>query len=180
MRSWPLRTAIILGLVLALAFSFFAGERVYASTHGGIVSYIDGQKENVTLLTLSATTLSAVISTIPDDSCTPIANKLADLSVFLMLALGALYLEKYLLPIVGILSFRAILPVSCLLLLLGLFHWRARHTLRRIAVKLIAFAIVLLLIIPSSVWVSKTINAVYGDSIQSTLGEAMQIEKNRK
>lgn len=177
LRNWPLRTAILLGLVFALAFSFFAGEKLYASTHGGIVSYIDGQKENVTLLTLSATTLSAVISTIPDDSCTPIADKLADLSVFLMLALGALYLEKYLLPIVGILSFRAILPASCLLLILGLFHWQYQSTIRRIAVKLIAFAVALLCIIPTSVWISETINTIYGESIQSTLAEATQIEE---
>ena len=91
-------------LLLALAAASLTVGRAWltsADTYAGCIESLDEKKATVMSLTAAATAASAAITVIPDDIGTPIAQKLADLSAWLMLILGTLYLEKYLLTLIG-------------------------------------------------------------------------------
>ena len=65
-----------------------------------------------------------------------------------------------------------LLPLACVLLAASLFFYR--DTLRMIAKKLALFGLALVLIIPTSVWVSDTIEDTYRASIGATIESAKQ------
>ena len=71
----------------------------------------------------ASTAASAAITLLPGDAATPIAEKLADISGYFLLALCAIYLEKYLLTVTAYATFRLLVPAACLLLaaILSLF-----------------------------------------------------------
>ena len=109
----------------------------------------------------------------PGDAGIPIANQLASFSSEFMMILCGLYLEKYLLVITGYISFYGLIPVSCLFGIIYL--WNDKGQLKDIAIKLSVFALLLLLPIPVSVQISKTIDEVYHFSTNTLLNEVDEI-----
>ena len=93
---------IIIPLIIAL-LSIFVLARFTTSTeyHAKTIQSLDEKKATVMELTAASTAASAVITLIPGDTGTPIAEKLADLSSYFLTVLCALFLEKYLLTITG-------------------------------------------------------------------------------
>ena len=81
-----------------------------------------------------------------------------------------LYAEKYLLTIIGVGTFKILIPLACLLASAGLFFWP--ETMKRLAVKFAVVGLALYLIIPFSIRVSDMIYQVYQDSIDSTISSA--------
>lgn len=144
----------------------------FAAT-GSTVAYLDEKKKTVLELTAAATTSSAAITMIPGDIGTPIADKLADLSGYTLIVLVAVFLEKYLVTITGSLVFRFLLPASCLLVIASIINPRwinLKNTAKRVAI----FSVVLWLLIPASVHLSRTIEATYETSIQETIDSAKE------
>lgn len=139
----------------------------------GTVTYLDSKKTTVLELTAAATTSSAAITMIPGDIGTPIADKLADLSGYTLIVLCAIFLEKYLVTIIGRVAFGWLVPVSAVLWIAGSFITRFEY-LKRTAWKIIAFSLILSFSIPASVWVSRTIESNYETSIQETIDSATQ------
>ena len=89
---------IIVLLVIA-TLSFSAGAKYAAAPehHKETIAALDEKKDTVLELTVAATATSALITLIPGDVGTPIAEKVADLSGYLLIVLCAVFLEKYLL-----------------------------------------------------------------------------------
>lgn len=56
---------------------------------------------------------SALITLLPGDTATPIAEKMADVSGYLLVVLCAIYLEKYLVTITGYVAFTYLIPIAC-------------------------------------------------------------------
>ena len=160
-------------VVVACLSIFVAGKKAISTEfHAKTIAALRENKEAATELMAASTAASAAITVIPGDVATPIAEKLADVSGYFIVVICAIYLEMYLLIITGYVTFYGLLPVGCGLLLVSLF-WRP-DIFRKIAVKMIAFGILLVLIIPASVKVSDIINVSYGESIQETLESAKQ------
>lgn len=63
-------------------------------------------------MTDATTATSALITLIPGDVGTPIAEKVADLSGYLLIVLCAIFLEKYLVTITGYAAFKIFIPVA--------------------------------------------------------------------
>ena len=107
-----------IGIVLLLVFailSFSAGAK-YASApehHKATIAALDEKKGTVLELTVAATATSALITLIPGDVGTPIAEKVADLSGYLLIVLCAVYLEKYLVTLTGYAAFKLFIPAAC-------------------------------------------------------------------
>ena len=118
---------------------------------------IDEKVDTVMKLTATATLASVGISAIPDDTATPIAEKLTDFTEYFLLILCVLYAEKYLLSVVGAGAFKVLIPLACLLFGASLFF--AGKKLRPLALKLAALAVALYLVIPLSITVS---DMIYG------------------
>ncbi len=141
--------------------------------HAGSINYINEKIENVLSLSAVSSAASASISLLPGDAGIPIANQLASFSSEFMMILCGLYLEKYLLVITGYISFYGLIPVSCLFGIIYL--WNDKGQLKDIAIKLSVFALLLLLTIPVSVQISKTIDEVYHFSTNTLLNEVDEI-----
>ena len=175
MKSEVSKKIAAAALLLTLALvSFFpvAQKMSQPQTFSHAIESLDKKQETVLELTAASTAASAAITLLPGDAATPIAEKLADLSGYFLIVLCAIFLEKYLLTIMAGAAFRVLLPLACLLLAASLFF--CRDTLRALSKKLALFALALVLIIPTSVWVSDTIEDTYRASIGATIESAKQ------
>lgn len=160
-------------VVLALVLILFV--RPWASspdTYKSQIETLDEKKSNVMILTGIATSTSAAITLIPDDVGTPIADKLADLSGYLIVILTVIYLEKFLITILGFLGTGILIPVG-----LGLFAVLAffdsetwRTTLfRQLAIRRLAFGLAVCFIVPVSVMITETIDETYADTVSQSI-----------
>ena len=162
---------IIIALILIVAIfavflhvgNYFKDPKIYEET----TSYLD--EKRVTVLELSAASIAAstAASMIPGDGATPIANKLADLSGYFLIIMVALFLEKYLLVIGGYAAVKYILPFALILIIVNIL--KKNDAFIGLAKKLIAVAIIILLVVPASVGVSRLIEDTYQTSIDNTL-----------
>ena len=175
MKSEVSKKLAAAALLLALALvSFFpiAQKMSQPQTFSHAIESLDKKQETVLELTAASTAASAAITLLPGDTATPIAEKLADLSGYFLIVLCAIFLEKYLLTIMAGAAFRVLLPLACLLLAASLFF--CRDTLRALSKKLALFALAVVLIIPTSIFLSDSIEATYRASIDATVESAMQ------
>lgn len=164
------RAAIAVALVVVALVSGFPLREHFSApeTYADTIATIDEKKANVLGLVASSTALSAAITAIPDDTGTPVAEKLMEVSGDLGIVLSVLYLEKYLLTIFGLAAFGILVPAACALLaaavlLAGRVSWDG--ALARLAAKLVALALVILVTIPASVAVTRMIDDTYAGSV---------------
>ena len=135
------------------------------------IEYLDAKRNTVLTLTTAATTASTALTLLKDDWATPIANELAELSGYFMIILAAITLEKFLVTLSGLIVFKYIVPIACVLL--GIYIWfREMEWTKNLAVKLLALGLVLFLIVPSSVEVCQVIESTYDTSIQAAITSA--------
>lgn len=169
-----------IGIVLLLVFailSFSAGAK-YASApehHKETIAALDEKKDTVLELTVAATATSALITLIPGDVGTPIAEKVADLSGYLLIVLCAVYLEKYLVTLTGYAAFKLFIPAACVLFAGNLIL--KNRSIGRLARRLLAFGICIFLVVPASVKLSDLIDNTYHAQIEMTLEEAKGTQK---
>ena len=173
-----LRMAIVfvLALTIVLSCTVAANKLTDPSTYTHTIEVLDQNRSTVLGLSAAAAAASAAISALPDDTCTPMAEEISEFTTYFLLILGVLYLEKYLLTILGAAACYVLVPVGCVALLIDRFF--PRQTLQSAGKKLLVFAAVLLLVIPSSVWVSDQINAIYSKSIDITVQSAAAVSDN--
>lgn len=86
----------------------------YAKT----INSIDEKKATVAKITFAADAASIAIAAIPSDTTTPLAEKILDVTSYLVIALCALVLEKTLLTALGWFVFAILIPVVCGILIL--------------------------------------------------------------
>ena len=165
----------IIPLIVAFISFFPIGKMAtnparYAKT----IAALDEKKTIVMELTAASTASSAAITLIPGDVATPLADKLADISGYFVIVICALYLEKYLLTILGFAAFKILIPAACVLLSAAILQKRqtGKETLIKMAVKIGMFGLAIFLVVPASVKASDMISATYQDSIDSTLEQA--------
>lgn len=168
-ESQPLRLGIIAALAVAALVSLFALSGIFSTpdAYPGTIQTLDDKKVAVLALTATAISASAAVSAIPDDTGTPIAERLADLSADFGLILTVIFLEKYLLTTFGLLCFAVFIPVSCVLaiaaILLRKYHG-PRDRLGGLAKKLALMGVLLWATIPLSTMLSNNIEATYNDT----------------
>ena len=164
-------------LLAAAVISFFliGSLATRPENFGGTIKSLDEKSETVMALTGGAAAASAAISVLPGDAGTPIADKLVDMSGYFMIILSAIFLEKWLITITGMVAFRILIPIALIGLAVNLFV--PKQALRAIFVKIICFALVLFISVPASVVLSDMIDDSYKASIQQTIDKA---EENSK
>ncbi len=168
-----LRYVIVALLIVAALLSEFVGRPHFENveTWSGTIEVVDTKKNNVLALTASTIALSAAISALPDDTGTPVAKQLTQLSGNLGIVLAVLYLEKYLLTILGFLSLGVLGPVAFALLAISLLvHGRltTSHTLFTLGIRVLLVGIIAIAVVPASVWVTQRIDETYQTSISQT------------
>ena len=163
-------TAAVLLLVAILSITV-VGKYVSApENHQKTIASLDEKKQTVMELTAASTVTSALITLLPGDTATPIAEKMADVSGYLLVVLCAIYLEKYLVTITGYVAFTYLIPIACGLWILNLAFENA--TVRKLAAKLAVFGIAIFLVVPASVKISDLIGDTYQAQIEATIEDA--------
>lgn len=169
----PLKFGLIVLLIIAALLSEFVGRPHFENveTWSSTIEVIDAKKDNVLALTTSTIALSAAISALPDDTGTPVAEQLTQLSGSLGIVLAVLYLEKYLLTVLGFLSFGVLGPAAFVLLAASLLAYgrlSTGHTLFILGVRILLVGIIAVTAVPASVWVTQRIDETYQISISQT------------
>ena len=100
-------------------------------------------------LTAATTATSALITLLPGDIGTPIAEKVADLSGYLLIVLCAVFLEKYLVTITGYAAFKIFVPAACVLFAANIMA--RNRSIDKLARRLLIFGICIFLVVPASV-----------------------------
>lgn len=167
---------IVALVVLALLSGFvvrphFADTKTWDST----IEVIDQKKSNVLALTTSCVALSAGITALPGDTGTPVAEQLAQLSGNLGIVLAVLYLEKYLLTILWSVGLGILIPFALVLFAISLgIHgrWSTSTVIRRVATRVLVVAIIGMVLVPASVWVSQKVDETYRVSIEQAQQKA--------
>lgn len=163
-------TAAVLLLVAILSITV-VGKYVSApENHQKTIASLDEKKQTVMELTAASTVTSALITLLPGDTATPIAEKMADVSGYLLVVLCAIYLEKYLVTITGYVAFTYLIPIACGLWIFNLIF--ANATVRKLAAKLTVFGLAISLVVPASVKISDLIGDTYQAQIEATIEDA--------
>lgn len=165
------RTLIAVLLVVTSLVSMFVVSR-YASSaevHSVTINSLNEKQNTVLAITAAAATSATVISMIPGDATTAIANQILDISSYLFLVVCVIFLEKILITVFGYISFSLIIPTALVLFLIYLYN--QKKVLKMLAIKLIIFAVALFMIIPLSVKISTLIE----DANKETIEYATQV-----
>lgn len=173
-RSLLFRVVAIIVCIIIAGISFFGLAKSYSSPESKInketIKYLDEKKTTALELSASATAVSTLITLAPGDDGTPVANKLMDLAGYFLIVVSAIYLEKYLLTILGALTFKWLIPLS--MLALAVYFGSKKEFFWKIGVKIFIFGLAIYAVIPVSVHVSKMIYSTYQESIDATIDEA--------
>lgn len=166
-NSKKLIIAVLLAVLGFFMFTKMASSTYVNQMNQDIVSSLDQKKVTVMKLAASSTAASTAVTLIPGDVGSPLAENLADVSDYLLVIIIAIWLQKYLIAIVGAISFKIFFPATCLLLILYLFS--KKEILIRVAFKLALFGLMIFCIVPTSVTISNHIEKTYQSSIQETI-----------
>ena len=167
------KKCIYLIVWLLIGILSFAVLEKYASSpdyHKETIASLDEKKATVLELTAATTATSALITLMPGDIGTPIAEKVADLSGYLLIVLCAVFLEKYLVTITGYAAFKIFIPVACVLFAVNMAA--QNRSVDKLARRLLIFGICIFLVVPTSVKVSDLIETTYQSQIDVTLEDA--------
>ena len=162
--------AVILLLVAILSVTVIGKYVSAPENHQKTIASLDEKKQTVMELTAASTVTSALITLLPGDTATPIAEKMADVSGYLLVVLCAIYLEKYLVTITGYVAFTYLIPIACGLWIFNLIF--ANATLRKLATKLVVFGLAISFVVPASVKISDLIGDTYQAQIEATIEDA--------
>ncbi len=169
--------AAVVLVFLALVSFFLVGDKTMKpEAHAATIASLDDKAETVLKLTATSTVASACISAIPDDTATPIAEKLADFTEDFLLILCVLYAEKYLVTIIGAGTFKVLIPCACVLFGVGMY-WK-QEIMKRLEIKFAIFGLAIFITIPMSIRVSDMIYENYSDSIDETITAAEKFTDN--
>jgi len=162
----------VIALILVAVLSIFVVEPFASSTktHANSIKILDEKKITVMELTAATAGSATALAAIPGDFTTPVANQILQLSSYLLIVIGAIFLEKVLLTLTGFVAFKFLIPIACLLYIIYLLV--DKEFLKNLALKLVAFGIVITLIVPVSIGASNLIEKTYKDTINQTVEEA--------
>ena len=162
----------LFAVMALLSVTLLRGIFSSADTYRPIYETLDERQNNVLSLAFGSAVISSIISALPDDMGTALSSEYADFYTGFALVVCALLLEKYLLTTIGFGFFTIIVPICCALeisFLLRPAHDPGAHRSRLASRKILAFGLVLFLMTPTSVLISRQIDDTYRASIQETI-----------
>lgn len=160
--------------VLMALVSMFGLSKAMSSPkrYSSTIASLDEKKETVTGLSAGAAATSAAITVLPGDALTPIADQLADLTGYFLAILCVIYLEKYLLTILGYFIFLVLVPIFFLLLGAGSFVDVKKYF--NITKRILIIGLTIWAAIPIGEKVSGLIHETYKESIEETINNVSQ------
>ena len=163
---------VAIAILMVMAFVSFFGFSALASDEGNFTGtyQVLTEKQNAVLGMTAATAAAATaITVLPGDIGTPVADEMADLGGYFVFILCAIFLEKWILTTFGMIAFKVMIPIALIAIIVGIVI--ANRGLRKIAIKLIIFALILFFIVPVSALITKEMDESYQESVNQTITE---------
>lgn len=157
--------AAFLLLLALLSFVFVAKWGLVQELNQQSVAALDEKKETVLGLAAVTSTSSILVGNIP--GADGVAENLADLGNYLIIVFAGIWMQKYLLAITGILTFKILIPLG-LVLSAGNLFWK-NQTVRNVAIRLFLFGALIFTLIPGSISLSRQIEQTYQQSAQESI-----------
>lgn len=159
-------SALLILIALSSIFilgPIFENPEIYAKQ----IDSLTEKEDTLYKLTSSAAVASVVIAAIPGNSTSAIADAITDLTIFFVISLSAVFLEKYIITIIGMVIFRYILPLACVLGIIFLLFENNKY--RVWGWKLVGFSLVIILAVPLSTLMADQMVAINQKTIEYTL-----------
>ena len=177
---------LCIAALLVGCFSFFRGAELLESTgvYTETVNVLDEKKGNVLGMTAALVGTSTLITALPDDMGTPVAEQLMDMSDWLLLVLCVVFLEKYGLTMLWFAACKVLIPLGCILYIVYLVG--EKNFLRQVCIKLAVLSLVFTVAIPVGGGTAEMIEKTYEISITvkaeegDELAQLMDAETNEK
>ena len=166
---------ILLALLAIVSATLLRSAATSVDTYAPVIEVLEKEKNTVMKLTAASTSASAFISMLPDDTCTPIAQQLAQLNTYFLLIVSILYLEKILLTTIGYIVFTILIPASCLLYASHVVS-RGNGWKQKMSKKLLIFGICIVAIIPASTGIYSMIDTTYQSTIRTAMDTVIETE----
>ena len=171
------RKVVLLCVVALLVgcFSFFRGAELLESTgvYTETVEMLDEKKGNVLGMTAALVGTSTLITALPDDMGTPVAEQLMDMSDWLLLVLCVVFLEKYGLTMLWYAACKVLIPLACILFIIYLI--REKQILQKVCIKLVVLSLVFTVTIPVGVRTAEMIEKAYASSVAALAEEGDEL-----
>ncbi len=177
-RGYAILSAVTLALTLVSAI-VLCNHFTNPDSWTGQIASLDEKASAVTGMSAMSLGLSGGLSLLPGDAASSIADKFADLSVDFGIVLGVTYLEKYMLTIGSLLSFRFLIPAGLVLLWISELQTGAQRfvgAFRSIGVKCLVFGVLLFALVPASLGLSSLIERTYQLDAASVAAAAEAVE----
>ncbi len=178
MRSLRRSNVIICAVLVVFAFlSFFVLAPLLEKpeTYASEIESLSEKEKTLYSLTAAAAVTSAAIAAVPGDTTTAISDAITDLTLFFVVSLSAVFLEKYLITVIGMVGFRILIPVACLL---GCLYTKLRsRMLFTWACRLLIFTVVIMCAIPLSTAMSDKMVEMNQATIQTTIQDGQLAEE---
>ncbi|MDO4775140.1 MAG: hypothetical protein Q4A10_04930 [Aerococcaceae bacterium] len=156
-------------LIAFISFQMIANSQMIMNINHRAVIDLDEKKETVMALIFASGGASMSLEAIPTEVGTNISENIADLTMYLAIVLGGIWLQKYLLSVTGILAFKILIPIAFVLLASNIIL--GREEIRNLVKKLLLFAVLIFGLIPSSVWVSNHIESYHAMSANRSIDQ---------
>lgn len=166
---------LIVVLIFVMLLSIFPVEKFVSNpeSYSNTMSILNTKNENVMKITAGIAAFSIGVSFIPAAGDT-ISLQVSDLIKYLIAIIIIIYFEKYLLAISGYVSFRWLIPIACVLMIIYIFT--RKNLFKNLATKFALFAMVLVLIVPISVHITNLIEKS-NISVQNMLKTTEELKK---
>lgn len=169
----------IIVCLLAALLSFSVMSRVATSPKvlSATMDSLDRKRQTVGEISAAAAVTSVLIAAVPEDATTPIADQISNVCSYLLIVVGAIMLEKCLLSIMGILAFKVLIPVGCLICIIYLLS--KKQAFLKLGIRLFIFGMVFYALIPASVAVGNSIDKALhtSESVEDVKNIAEEIEE---
>jgi len=190
--SWkdhaPAIQIVLLFLAAILSFSIIAATLPETKFVQESLNSVEESSSTVTKFSAATMSTSLAISALPDDFATPLADSLADMNLYFMVILVALFLEKILIQYGISIAFRILIPLACCAGLLSIAT--KKNFLKGLAIRIGVLGLAVAFVVPCSTHitdiVASDLTAYVNETIEETengagkLNEAMESSSEDK
>lgn len=174
----------VIGLVLCIGLWWLADSNYMTQLGDFVTKNLDSMRDNVLKLTAISTMSSTMLTLLPGDVATPLAENLADISDYLIIVFASLWLQKYLFFSLSGVALKVLIPTGILLRvcpqLLAYIKVPSLQIqrLRKMGTRIVSFGTVLLLVVPITLALTKQLEDNYQATIDRTVQQSEQVQKS--
>lgn len=158
---------ILLIAVIILSMTTGTKHMSNPSTYKNTINSLNQKTETVTEITGLSAAISTAITALPGDTGTTVADHLMDLNSGLLIVLTALFIEKYLVTLIGKVVFFVLIPAALVIIILGILKSNKNIALK--SIKILLISVMLVSIIPLETGLSDKIEKVYNVNLEEVV-----------